>query len=323
MDDLLVVGSGLTGLAVAKTLQQRNATSGVRLLDQSSKSPSYSLTLLDSTIQKLEGAWDCSGALSKAAVDAQLGQDGSIQQRYVDGQSGKAVDGPGQAGSSKRISREALDKFLKEGISIQYDKKVDKVERTDKGVKLHFRDESTTEGSFAFVCDGIHSSIRAQLYPSIKPEVLPYVVYSGQRKLSKAEAEPFLSATSTVRTAYLPNACITFAFNTISEEGGRLQWIYSRNPLPDSDPLFTPGRSNPSARDIPEALYEELHSHAEACIEPFKSLLKSIAPDNGDRQYNWLMREVDAKAVAEAQSDLDKNRVMLLGDAAHAMPIFG
>ena len=126
MEGLLVVGSGLTGLAIAKTLKQKNAANRVRFLDQSSKSPSYSLTLLDSTIKTLESAWSCPGALSKTAVDAQLGRDGSIEQRYVDGQ-GEAVDGPGQAGSSKRISREALDQFLKEGISIEYDKKVDKV----------------------------------------------------------------------------------------------------------------------------------------------------------------------------------------------------
>lgn len=172
-EPILVVGAGLTGLAIAKTLELSKAQDRIRLFDGTmpDKHPGYSLTLLQSTIDTLESAWNCKGAFSNCGVDASLGNEGQIGQRYVNAQTGQAVDGPGQSGDSRRISRDALDKLLKKDVKVEFDKRVANVEKIATGFKLTMKDDSTVEGFLLLACDGVHSSIRKQLHPDVKPSV--------------------------------------------------------------------------------------------------------------------------------------------------------
>lgn len=317
MSDIIIIGAGLSGTSIAKTLASSLTQARVRLFDQATgeRAPNYSLTLLDSTIERCESVWQTPGGFKKCGVDAGLGGQGDMSKRYINGRTGAIVEGPSTS-PSKRIDRQALDSLLKQGLQVEYNKKRSKIENTDQGVVVHFEDGTTAEGSLVLACDGVHSTIRTEL--GIKSTVLLYVVYTGQRKLSAQEAEPFLKATTTIKTAFFPSASMTFSFNSIGKDGGRLQWIYSRNPT-SNDPLFTPERQNAAANEIPSALYGELHTLASEAVEPFKSLLQSISPEKGDRMYNWLMREVPAEQVLEAQ----EGKVVFLGDSIHAQPIWG
>ena len=150
------------------------------------------------------------------------------------------------------------------------------------------------------------------------------MVYTGVRKMSRQEAQPYLALTTTTHYTTLPDATsstFNIAFDAITDQDCRLRWVYARRPLspPEKDALYTPLRSNQAAKEIPDALYKELHAVSQQVVEPYSTLLKSITARDGDRKFNWLMRTTEL-STAQQQHALEQ-RACFIGDAVHAMPI--
>lgn len=145
------------------------------------------------------------------------------------------------------------------------------------------------------------------------------VLFHGKVHMSRAKYDSF------VRTSLGPSnvaAGVGDNFNTfltVASAGNddvHLDWSYSRARQGDGDPLWMPDRAE--VIKVPQHLLKELRSRDMA--PPFSTMVNADAIKR-DRVYNWR-----ARTVTVPPADLDaaaRRGVVLVGDAAHAMPIFG
>lgn len=115
------------------------------------------------------------------------------------------------------------------------------------------------------------------------------------------------------------NVVLGITVNDLTPDNVELSWTYSRPVRGEEgeDPLYKPSRPNAEASAIPEELFEEL-AELGPMAEPFKSM---FAPKEARKtaRYNWLMRSI---LIPETLPEPTGVPVVLMGDAAHAMPIF-
>lgn len=165
-------------------------------------------------------------------------------------------------------------------------------------------------------------TVRKEQLPSVKPEVLPYVAINGQRKVSYKTYQQLyrslLGETASIYVTLDSGTCLGIAINDATADEVYISYTYSRPPKKagQEDPLYTPDRSKEDAKQIPEALFQELESLGELC-QPFREVFDP-AKVRQDRLLSWLMRSV---RIPESSIDALHKRVGLLGDAAHAPPI--
>ena len=174
--------------------------------------------------------------------------------------------------------------------------------------------------------DGVHSSVRHLVLPEIELRILPYVVYYGSRRMTaeryKDNIAPhkkypamfqFRKETQTLLRIIPcpPNSLLDHEYVYV-------KYTYSR-PAHEKDPVFRPDRRAREADTIPNEFYREIES------------LKDLGPGFGeifhpqhvrqDKILNWLMRSL--LVPLEKLQELADQGILLIGDAAHAMPILG
>ena len=175
--------------------------------------------------------------------------------------------------------------------------------------------------------DGVHSGVRKFVLPEVKPKILPYVVYYGSRRMTvthyKHDIAPHMRYPAIfqfrkeAQTLLRIIPCLSSSL--LNDDGYvHVKYTYSR-PAHDDDPLFTPNRKEWEAECIPDEFYSEIES------------LKNLGPVFGDifhpqkvredRVLNWLMRSL--LVPLEKLQELADQGILLIGDAAHAMPILG
>ena len=161
---VLVVGAGLAGLSLARTLLTRQIP--FRVLEASPQLPKYSygVTLLPWAYEPLVSKLSLASAseLRRAtATDSPIGGAGGISAVYTDIYTGHAVPSESATAQSRlpyRCSRTRLTDLLAHDLNIEFHKKLKHIDSGSKGVCLHFEDGSAVEGSLAVGADGVHSA---------------------------------------------------------------------------------------------------------------------------------------------------------------------
>lgn len=111
------------------------------------------------------------------------------------------------------------------------------------------------------------------------------------------------------------NTFVTVA-NASKDGSVDLDWTYSRARNGDSDALWMPNRGEIIA--VPQHLLKEIRS--KNLVPPFSTLVNADAIKKG-KVYNWRIWSMQVK-----RQELDpaaETGVVFIGDAVHAMPIFG
>lgn len=163
-------------------------------------------------------------------------------------------------------------------------------EQNDSGVKVWFEDGSTEEGDFLVGADGVHSKIREALLPNAIPR---YAGYTCWRAV--VQAEPDL-------LHYDPNVFIETwgrkgRFGLVPLSNNRIYWFACLNAKAPDSPLRTY-----TARDLMK-IFEGYH-------EPIPQILAQTS------DHHMLQHDIyDLPPI----SRFAFGRVVLLGDAAHAM----
>ena len=163
-------------------------------------------------------------------------------------------------------------------------------EQNDSGVKVWFEDGSTEEGDFLVGADGVHSKIREALLPNAIPR---YAGYTCWRAV--VQAEPDL-------LHYDPNVFIETwgrkgRFGLVPLSNNRIYWFVCLNAKAPDSPLRTY-----TARDLMK-IFEGYH-------EPIPQILAQTS------DHHMLQHDIyDLPPI----SRFAFGRVVLLGDAAHAM----
>ena len=217
-----------------------------------------------------------------------------------------------------------LERLLRRGLDIQRPKILQhiKIPSQDQGIKAIFNDQSYCETRYLFGCDGPHSMIRKALAPEMRLVVLPYVVFNGKRSIPWAEyfenIDPHMGDNTVIYRKF-GDARLEISIYDSGVIGVDLRYTYSRPAREGKDPLHRPDRDVAAAVDVPEEFYDELSS-LKIIEQPYQAIF-NVDKVRDDRVLHWLMRRVmpDIDPVRR----LARQGVILLGDAAHAMPILG
>ena len=316
MPPITIAGAGLAGLTLGRCLTQKVIPS--ILLERASSSPryNYGITLHPWAYQPLLNMlqMDESSFRERLSVDATRGGVGSI--------SGDAlVTGVDTTPGTFRCHRGRLEQFLREHQDIRWEHTIKDIETTPQKVIVRIQNEQAIESDVVIGTDSVHSQVRKSLAPDIKLKVLPFVVFNGKRRMPLDSFQniiaPQMQGFSIIQCRQ-EHVVFQIAVNQYVAAYVDVDYTYSR-PARQNDPLHKPDRPIPGATDIPEEFYAELQQ-LKGLGQAYKEMF-DVAKVRQDRVLHWLMRstlgtEQDIKYLAD-------RGVLLVGDAAHAMPILG
>ncbi|KAL0031237.1 hypothetical protein WJX77_010786 [Trebouxia sp. C0004] len=325
---VLIVGAGLAGLSLARTLSSYRVP--VRIFEASPeiRKYSYGITLLSWAYQPLVSTLKLGSVeqlKAATATDAQVGGSGLISAQVKDAYTGATLlsESPREpkAPQSYRCSRFKLGQLLAQGLDIEFGCKLDRVEQKASGVQLHFEGGKTAQGSLIVAADGIHSVVRKGLLPAVTPTVMPAMAINGRVSLARshflAEVAKYMNGSQTMLGA-ADRTAVHLAVSNHTDSNVLLSWTFTWQPevlVRDHD--VSSRKSVNDACKIPEDFFDRL-SELGPLAEPFRSIM---TPDAARRsaKYNWLIRSVQIP-YSELQ-DSAGSGIVLTGDAAHAMPI--
>lgn len=239
-------------------------------------------------------------------------------------------DGKG-SGEEMRVNRGALENLLREGVEVREKE----VKGLTSGGKVEFTDGEKQNGGVVIGADGVHSTIRKSVLEHSQSqsrsgdfEILPFAVYRGKRRVSpNLFSETAMREGSTSRKVTSSDGSTALLRISIDSSPRRekdeidISYTYSRPAKGRSDPLFRPDRAKNEAREIPEALFEEVDTLKAQLEEPFASVFSASAM-RGDGLLHWLMRTLSVEQDVLEAAAREKG-VVFVGEAAHAEPILG
>ena len=234
--------------------------------------------------------------------------------------------------NSMYYPQDHIEDLLSRDLDVEYRQEFPEIETLDLQEKWSLFSSAPSPREMSIKCqliigaDGVHSSVRHLLLPEIRPRILPYVVYYGSRRMTarryKDDIAPHMKypAMSQFRkeTQTLLRIIPCPPSSLPNHEYVYVKYTYSR-PKHEKDPLFRPDRRAQEADIIPNEFYQEIER------------LKDLGPVFGeifhpqhvrqDKILNWLMRSL--LVPLEKLQELADQGILLIGDAAHAMPILG
>ena len=120
---------------------------------------------------------------------------------------------------------------------------------------------------------------------------------------------------TTVLSSYGEGFAFEININSINDTRAVISWTHSHNGGSSVDPSLQHSQPHP---EVAETIIADLARLAELTA-PFNQLNRKEELAR-DTLYNWMMRSI--RIPLDSLSVLASRRVVLIGDAAHAMPIY-
>lgn len=283
MTDVLIAGSGPTGLTLACDLALRGVS--VRVLDQRSgphrESRGKGLT---------PGSMEVLARLGAAEPISAIGTRGVVLRKYFDG--AHINDTP--TGGGLLISQWQIEEALRErlaglGVRVEYDSRVVDITQDASGVEVRLADGRRARAGYLAGCDGGHSSTRRLLG-------IPFEGHTEE------------APTMVIGDVAAPGLSRDYWHQWFTTEGGAMMLC----PMPgtDSFQLQASPELDENGRPLPPTL------------EGFQRLFDRHARMEGIRLADptWMsVWRVNVRMAARIR----EGRVFLAGDAAHVHPIAG
>ncbi|KAL4738142.1 hypothetical protein BDV11DRAFT_216166 [Aspergillus similis] len=327
---ILIVGAGLSGLAVARLLTNNGIPNIVFEASMEDRSQGFSISLRDwsySALLDALGDIPLRSLTRGVAADRQIGGSGYVDLIMRDNATGDILVAPDPKTqpSIVRANRNALRTWIAdcgdEALDVRYGHKLKSIEGTAGSMTAIFENGTQYRGSLVIAADGVHSTVRSGILPHIIPECIPAVVYHGDFQVPREEFDrlvrPLLGDSNIL-------AGVGDGFNTpitvcnLTRTEAHLDWSYSRMASGNDDPLYRPNLPAEESKKIPQALLEELASRNLAM--PWSHYLNAEAMQKHS-VFHWTSR-----CVSMSRQDAEKGAkqgVVFVGDSWHAMPIFG
>jgi 2-polyprenyl-6-methoxyphenol hydroxylase-like FAD-dependent oxidoreductase len=192
-----------------------------------------------------------------------------------------------------------LDEISRKGIEIHYGKRLCGIEQEGHLVAAHFEDGSVERGDMLLAADGVHSRARALILPDhASPRYTGFLGIGGF-----AEAEHVIppEPRDARRLSFTFGSRFQFGYAMVS--GAPLRWGWWTH-LPQQEELTRSELQavpDDSMRDRVLAAFEGWHSPIESFVSTTSQIMRTAIYD------------------VPSLPAWHKGRVMLLGDAAHAM----
>lgn len=315
---ITIVGAGLAGLTLGRSLAQKGIPAVIYERASSSPRFNYGITLHSSTYQPLLRILqlDENTFRKKVAVDAQ--QDGKGHLSSINLATNSSY------GDSFRCHRGNLELLLQQEQDIRWNHTLKGIELSSQAENIvaSFHNGGRVNSQYLVGCDGPHSITRHIFATKMELKVLPYVVFNGKRRYSRTEYRERLAPyfqDSVLIEMRKGDVRLEISLDEHIASKVTVSYTYSRPARDDNDPLHSPDRPISGAADVPEKFFEEL-KELEAIDQPFAELFNSENARN-DRWLHWLMRSL--MPDPDEGQRLASQGVILAGDAAHAMPILG
>lgn len=335
----IIVGAGITGLLLAQSLRSHSLPYTLHERDPSAthRGKGWGLTIhwaLDDLLSLLPA--QLAERLPETFVDpaaSAAGDDGNFL--FFDLRSGEAR---WRVPPNRRIrvAREKLRGLLMEGLDVRWGEEFEGVEAKDaeRGVRATFRTaEGTTsvEGGLVVGCDGTASRVRAALFPAPKCEnyQLPVrllgvsTVYGPELSGKARRLDPFFYQAGDPET----DAFHWFSFLDSPSNNQRegemakgqdcqilLSWPYREGFLGEKKPIEVP-----AANDERVALMKRI---GKGWTSPFGDLVGAIpleAEAKSIKLEDWVPPSGND---GQWEGVPGSEKVVLVGDAAHAMTMF-
>ncbi|KAK3988691.1 hypothetical protein QBC44DRAFT_309158 [Cladorrhinum sp. PSN332] len=216
-----------------------------------------------------------------------------------------------------RAERRRLRNWLSTNLPIQWGKRVTRIENDDAGVTVHFDDGRTAKGDVLVGADGINSTVREHLLSrpaSSITRVVPLATVIGQLTLSGPALVRQLSLAHSGYMSVRPDlGFITFTgLHYVSPDGLSAKYYWN---LMEMSPEF---EKDPENHWLVSATQQEKLEHVLKLTSKLPAAQREIfeltKPEEvNEKTHIWRDVHLDG---------LPAGRVMLMGDAAHAMMPF-
>lgn len=310
---IVIMGAGLSGLTLSRALNSYGFASVIYEERKNVPRNNYAITLHPSCykpLSKMLGLHEADFRKS-VAVDRALGGEGRLHESSY-----------GYEGSF-RAHRGTLEAMISRDLDIRWEALVTSVEWRKNRLTVGLNNDVFIEPDILVAAGGVHTRLTSYR-PNAHNEqlkVLPYVAINGKRRMSsKRYNEIYASAMNGATT--LETRCETFtlqiAMNECKDDEVGISYTYSR-PARFVDPLHAPRREPSGADDIPPEFYEELSKLSN--LPPVFADAFDVEQVKKDRLLSWLMRATDIQRDELLKRASD--RIIMIGDSAHAQPILG
>lgn len=172
--------------------------------------------------------------------------------------------------------------------------------QTDASVSLHFTEGASVDGDVVIAADGVHSALRAQLYPDEGP-----ALWNGMTMWrAVAEAEPFLSGRTMVVVGNFSARAVVYPLSAPRANGRVLLNVVMEAKTAEGKPMPKQDWSHAVDREETRAYFGNMH---------FDWLDVAALIDIAEQWFQYPM--VDRDPLPRWSF----GHVTLLGDAAHPM----
>ncbi|KAF2850030.1 FAD/NAD(P)-binding domain-containing protein [Plenodomus tracheiphilus IPT5] len=311
---VLIVGAGIGGLVLAQSLVKQNVSFEIfeRDEDKDARFQGWAI-VIHSIIDQLLSVLPSDMPDLKQSTDHLDPLDLPCQLVYYYGyQEGKFGFQDSPQFQMIRAERSKLRDWLLTKIPVQWGKHVTRIEQGDEGAEVFFADGSSAKGDIVIGADGANSLVREQLLQKSNADLLNVV------PLSAIVGEVTLSGDEFKRQLALGHS----AYNLINPELGFIGFIGLHHALPDgASGKFYWMLMQPDS-DIAKPDHW-LHNSTEQ--QKLDHVLKTVSPLAPELQEIFRLTPVDGvRKDLHIWKDLELDsipagRVVLLGDAAHAM----
>ncbi|KAJ5188314.1 Monooxygenase FAD-binding [Penicillium cf. griseofulvum] len=319
---VLIVGAGTGGLTLAQNLRKRGISYEIfeRDVDSNSRFQGWAIALhtiraknenriLDDLVSSLPS--DLPDVREATNHLAPLTLPGQFRYYYGGKDQGYGFEDCAEL-PFIRAERSLLRKWLLTNLNVQWNKHAIRIEHDDAGVQVFFNDGTSAKGDIVVGADGVYSPVRTTLLQRPSSELLQVV------PLSAIVGELNLSGEAFTRQLALGHS----AYNLINPELGFIGFVGLHKVLPDAKSgrfywmFMQPDAGvNSSQHWLQISSQQEKLDHVlktTAGLPPKLREIFELTPAEGIRKEPHIWRDLELDS-------LPSSRIVLLGDAAHAM----